>query len=168
MTVPEITPEKFTALAERAARLGADAAALADELSALAAEPLAKPVRVIAPSLLTVEDVAGSLSLCRPAMYELMRTGALNSVQIGVRRRIPVTAVDAYVAQLTGAARPWRLRSDPPAVVGRPGCRSEPAADGSEPKYGRTQRPRPRKRPTRCGNLSRSLVFSWCARPGFS
>jgi hypothetical protein len=33
-----------------------------------------------------------------------MRTGDLGSVQIGVRRRVPVTAIDAYVARLTGAA----------------------------------------------------------------
>jgi len=33
-----------------------------------------------------------------------MRAGQPGSVQIGARRRVPVAAVDTYVAQITGAA----------------------------------------------------------------
>ncbi len=103
MTIPETTSDRFAVLAERAARRPPEVGALA-KLRTLAAEPPTEPVRVIASSPLTVDEATGSLSLSRSAVYELMRTGELNSVQIGVRRPIPVAAVDGYVAQLTGAA----------------------------------------------------------------
>lgn len=42
--------------------------------------------------------------MSRTAVFGLLRSGDLNSVQIGNRRRVPVAALDNYVASLTGAA----------------------------------------------------------------
>jgi len=55
------------------------------------------PVR---PLLLTAEQAASALSICRTKVYELLRTGQLESVQIGSSRRIPVAALDEYVERL--------------------------------------------------------------------
>jgi len=44
-----------------------------------------------------------SLGVCRSRVYDLMRTGALPSVKIGRARRVPVSAVRAYVDQLTNS-----------------------------------------------------------------
>jgi len=104
MSTKDADADRFAELAGRAARLRAEIGALADELSAIASSPAPEPTRSITPSLLTVDEAAAALSLSRTAVYELMRTGDLGSVQIGVRRRVPVTAIDAYVARLTGAA----------------------------------------------------------------
>jgi excisionase family DNA binding protein len=56
--------------------------------------------------LLSPEQVAESLGVCRSRVYELMRTRALPSVKIGRARRVPVSAVRAYVDQLTDS---WDL-----------------------------------------------------------
>ena len=104
MTINDSDADRLTDLAGRAARLRAEIIALADELSAIASSPTPEPIRTVAPSLLTVDEAAAALSLSRTAVYELMKSGDLASVQIGVRRRVPVTAVDSYVARLTGAA----------------------------------------------------------------
>ena len=104
MTQLDPRADRFADLADRAARLRAEIATLAEELTAIAESPPTEPARVISPALLTVDEAATALSLSRSAVYELMRSGDLTSVQIGARRRIPVKAIDAYVAQLTGAA----------------------------------------------------------------
>lgn len=52
------------------------------------------------PLLLTPEQTATALSICRTKVYELLRTGQLESVQIGSSRRIPVAALDDYVERL--------------------------------------------------------------------
>jgi excisionase family DNA binding protein len=104
MSTKDADADRLAELAGRAARLRAEIGALADELSAIASAPAPEPTRSITPSLLTVGEAAAALSLSRTAVYELMRTGDLGSVQIGVRRRVPMTAIDAYVARLTGAA----------------------------------------------------------------
>jgi excisionase family DNA binding protein len=54
----------------------------------------------IGPLLLTAEQAAVVLSICRTKVYELMRTGQLESIQIGSSRRIPVGALDEYVDRL--------------------------------------------------------------------
>jgi excisionase family DNA binding protein len=50
--------------------------------------------------LLTVDEAAERLSIGRTKAYELMATGALESVTIGRCRRIPVEALDPFVAKL--------------------------------------------------------------------
>jgi excisionase family DNA binding protein len=54
----------------------------------------------VSPLLLTAEQAASALSICRTKVYELLRTGQLESVQIGSSRRIPVAALDDYVERL--------------------------------------------------------------------
>ena len=51
--------------------------------------------------LFSVVDAAQILSLSRSKVYELLATGAIRSVRIGRSRRIPRSALDDYVADLT-------------------------------------------------------------------
>ncbi len=51
--------------------------------------------------LLSPDQVAESLGVCRSRVYDLMRTRVLPSVKIGRSRRVPVSAVRAYVDQLS-------------------------------------------------------------------
>ncbi|SVB95301.1 uncharacterized protein METZ01_LOCUS248155 [marine metagenome] len=51
--------------------------------------------------LLSVVDAAQILSLSRSKVYELLAAGAIRSVRIGRSRRIPRSALDDYVADLT-------------------------------------------------------------------
>jgi excisionase family DNA binding protein len=57
------------------------------------------------PSLLTVEQAAISLAICRTKVYELLRNGELESVQIGSSRRIPEICVAEYVERLRSRVR---------------------------------------------------------------
>jgi excisionase family DNA binding protein len=57
--------------------------------------------------LLTAEQAATVLAICRTKVYDLLRRGELDSVQIGTSRRIPYEALPEYVQ---------RLRSDQSAV----------------------------------------------------
>ena len=50
--------------------------------------------------MLKVEQAAARAALGRTRMYELIKTGEIQSVKIGRSRRIPVEALDAYVARL--------------------------------------------------------------------
>jgi len=59
---------------------------------------------VITPSLLTPEEAAETLAVGRSRVYDLIRDGELDWGRIGASRRVPVAAVQAYVARLTGAA----------------------------------------------------------------
>ncbi|MDR7301634.1 helix-turn-helix domain-containing protein [Haloactinomyces albus] len=52
-------------------------------------------------SLLTVEQAAHRLSIGRTTMFQLIKTGAVDSVQIGRARRVPIEALDAYVQLLS-------------------------------------------------------------------
>ena len=52
------------------------------------------------PLLVTPEEAAKSLSICRTKIYELLRSAELRSVQIGSSRRIAVTDLEVYVQQL--------------------------------------------------------------------
>jgi len=56
--------------------------------------------------LLSPDQVAESLGVCRSRVYDLMRTRVLPSVKIGRARRVPLSAVRAYVDQLTDS---WDL-----------------------------------------------------------
>lgn len=58
------------------------------------------------PLLLRVEQVAELLSVGRSRVYDLMRTGELPSVRIRATRRVPRSAVLAYVDRLMAESEP--------------------------------------------------------------
>ena len=49
------------------------------------------------PLLVTPEQAAIRLAICRTKVYELLRKGELESVRIGSSRRIPAAALAEYV-----------------------------------------------------------------------
>lgn len=51
--------------------------------------------------LLSPEEAAEALGVGRSCVYDLMRKRELLSVRIGKSRRVPVAAVQSYVARLT-------------------------------------------------------------------
>jgi excisionase family DNA binding protein len=55
--------------------------------------------------LLTPADAARTLGVGRSKVYELMNFGLLESVHVGRCRRIPTTALAAYVERLLAEAR---------------------------------------------------------------
>lgn len=58
----------------------------------------------LGPLLLTPEQAATSLAICRTKVYELLRSGQLESVRIGSSRRIPVDCLVEYVERLRDVA----------------------------------------------------------------
>ncbi len=50
--------------------------------------------------LLTPEEAAETLGICRSKLYELLRAGVIESVHIGASRRVPVAGVVEYVERL--------------------------------------------------------------------
>jgi len=50
------------------------------------------------------EEAAHLLGVGRSKMYELLASGAVKSVKIGVLRRVPVAALEDYVAALVERA----------------------------------------------------------------
>jgi excisionase family DNA binding protein len=50
--------------------------------------------------LLTGPEVMAVLRLGRCTVYDLMRSGRLESIKVGRARRVPAAAVDAFVCQL--------------------------------------------------------------------
>jgi excisionase family DNA binding protein len=50
--------------------------------------------------LLTPADAAHMIGIGRSKMYELLAAGAVKSVKIGALRRVPVAALEEYVAAL--------------------------------------------------------------------
>jgi excisionase family DNA binding protein len=50
--------------------------------------------------LLTAEQAAATLAICRTKVYDLLRKGQLESVQIGTSRRIPYVALTKYMQNL--------------------------------------------------------------------
>lgn len=51
--------------------------------------------------LLTPAEAAVALAIGRSKLYELLRAGAIASIRIGNCRRIPVGALEHFVAELT-------------------------------------------------------------------
>ncbi|MEV2278539.1 helix-turn-helix domain-containing protein [Nocardiopsis sp. NPDC049922] len=49
---------------------------------------------------MTVPEVMDALALKRGKVYDLIRTGRLESVKIGRDRRIPVEAVESFLSAL--------------------------------------------------------------------
>jgi excisionase family DNA binding protein len=52
--------------------------------------------------LLTVEEAARRLSICRAHLYGFLLSGEIQSVCLGRSRRIPVAALEAFIARLEG------------------------------------------------------------------
>jgi excisionase family DNA binding protein len=51
------------------------------------------------PRLLKPEEAALVLALSRSKVYELMRSGRLHTIKIDGSRRVPVEAVDDFIAR---------------------------------------------------------------------
>lgn len=51
--------------------------------------------------LMTAKEAADALGIGRSKVYELIAEGQLRSVRIGASRRIPVPALQEFVADLT-------------------------------------------------------------------
>lgn len=66
--------------------------------------PTREESRPVAPLLLTPEEAAAALGICRTKVYELMGTGKLESVRIGTSRRIAVAALEEFVQRLRSSA----------------------------------------------------------------
>ena len=85
--------------ADRAAKV----TTLLAHLAAVLADPPAVPTPVPTPPprlLLTVAEAAEQLSIGRTTAWALIRSGDLDSVQIGRLRRVHVDAVAAYAGRL--------------------------------------------------------------------
>lgn len=54
--------------------------------------------------LLKPEEAAARLSISRAACYQLLAKGELRSVSVGRSRRIPVAAIEDFVARLVARA----------------------------------------------------------------
>ena len=50
--------------------------------------------------VLTVPEVMAALVIGRDKVYDLIRSGALESVKVGRYRRVPIDALDAYLDRL--------------------------------------------------------------------
>ncbi|KIH98021.1 transcriptional regulator [Streptomonospora alba] len=59
--------------------------------------------------LLTVPEAARALAISRSKLYELIGSGAVRSVKIDGSRRVPVGALDAYLASLMPAEKPGEV-----------------------------------------------------------
>jgi excisionase family DNA binding protein len=64
------------------------------------------PAGGIPPVLLTVTQAAAVLNVSRSLLYEILRCGELESIRIGVCRRIPRDALDDWVARQRAAQAP--------------------------------------------------------------
>lgn len=86
--------------AQLAATLAALAALLADQQTTEPPEPEPQVQTLPNRVLFTVEEAAQQLGIGRTTTYALVKSGELESGQIGRLRRIPGTAIDDYAAQL--------------------------------------------------------------------
>jgi excisionase family DNA binding protein len=54
--------------------------------------------------LLTVEEAADRIGICRANMFKLIRQGDVKSVKVGRLRRVTPAALEDYVRQLSASA----------------------------------------------------------------
>jgi excisionase family DNA binding protein len=88
------------ATAHELSQLAATLAKLAETLANRETEP-AQPTRQLPQRLLlTVEEAAEYLGVGRTLMYQLIRDGEIETVQIHRLRRVPKEAVDAYAIRI--------------------------------------------------------------------
>jgi excisionase family DNA binding protein len=57
-------------------------------------------VKAVPKLLLTMEEAADALGICRALLYQLVMRGQIPSIKIGRSRRVPVSALHAYIAHL--------------------------------------------------------------------
>jgi excisionase family DNA binding protein len=50
--------------------------------------------------LLTVPEAAKALAISRSKLYELLASGAVDSIRIDGSRRVPLFALEAYISKL--------------------------------------------------------------------
>jgi len=50
--------------------------------------------------LLTVDEAAEALGICRAMVYKLINSGELHTVRIGTARRVPMEELQKYVERL--------------------------------------------------------------------
>ena len=67
------------------------------------------PALAIEKRLVSVEHAAEALGLGRSFVFELIRTGSLESIKCGRARRVPVDAIDRYVRDLRSEELQKRL-----------------------------------------------------------
>jgi excisionase family DNA binding protein len=90
------------ATAQDLTQLAAQLAHLAQTLATQSQEPTPPPnVRAMPERvLLTAEEAAERLGIGRTFMFKLIRTGEIESVQIGRLRRIPASEIQNYADRL--------------------------------------------------------------------
>ena len=62
--------------------------------------------------LLTVPEAAAALAISRSKLYELLAAGVVRSVRIDGSRRVPVEALEDYVASLKQITAEIRMEAD--------------------------------------------------------
>ena len=91
---PAVTPTRTRRSGTRG-----EVADMTADTTAVPADDQSHALRV----LLTVEAAAERLSISRTRMYELIKSGEVMSVRVGRLRRIPVDALEAFIARLLSA-----------------------------------------------------------------
>jgi excisionase family DNA binding protein len=102
--------------AEDARQRAAEIATIVGKLAALLTpdvEDDAPPRQVpVSRVLLTVQEAAERLGIGRSLMYDLLRSGEVESVRIGRLRRVPIRAVDGYATSLLARSRNGAVAQD--------------------------------------------------------
>jgi|GEM_PF-366003 len=121
-------------------------------------------------SLLSVEEAAEALGVSRSTMYEVIKSGEIETVKIGRLRRVPADAIDAYiVAQAERgpvvppvpflqpkAPEPKRAKKAVASAAEAP----EPSLTPPEPKQGKPERHEAEPKGTRAANGEGSIYLS--------
>ena len=94
MTMERRNPQWNSSPTKPMRRLGASDAS---ETTAGIATPAERPPRL----LLTVEEAAERIGICRSNMFKLIRQGDVKSVQVGRLRRVTPAALEDYVKRLS-------------------------------------------------------------------
>lgn len=75
--------------------------------------------RFAQPAVATPEQAATSLAICRTKVYELLRNGEIESVQIGASQRSPAVTLAEYVQRLRDGTGRSTDTSEPNQTVHR-------------------------------------------------
>ena len=59
----------------------------------------------IAPRTLSVDDAAAAIGIGRTSTWGLVKTGRLRSIKVGKSRRVPVGAIDEFIASADATPR---------------------------------------------------------------